>query len=58
MFSVQGADLGQEGQDQRCRDRPQAGDGAENLALARGGLILGNLAGNLGIRLCDLTFEC
>ena len=54
---VQGADLGQQRQDQRCRDRPQAGDGAENPSLARGGLILGNLAGNLGIQPCDLTLN-
>ena len=57
LFSVQGADLGQEGEDQRCRDRPQAGDRAENLALACGGLILGNLPGDLGIQLCDLTIN-
>jgi hypothetical protein len=53
LFSVQGANLGQEGQDQRCHDRPQGGNGAETLALACGGLILGNLPGNLGIKLCD-----
>ena len=55
LFSVQCADLGQDGQDQRRSNRTKAKDGAEDLTLACGGRVISNVPGDLGIRLRNLT---
>ena len=55
LFSVQCADLGQDGQDQSRSIRTKARDGAKDLTLARGGRVISNVPGDLGIQLRNLT---
>lgn len=57
LLSVEGADFGQEGEDQRGCDGTEAGDRAQDLALALQGFVAGDMACNLGIELGELTLD-
>jgi len=57
LLSGQSAYFGREGEDQSRGDRTKTGYGAQDLAFARGLLILGDVLGNFGIQLQNLSLD-
>ena len=57
LLSVEGADFRQEGEDQRGGDGSEAGDRAQDLALALQGFVAGDMACNRGIEFGELALD-